>query len=292
MLAGMESTFPVSRRIDARIDAAYGDLPPQERRVADFLLEHLGDLAIFSAADISRETGVSKATVSRIFRKLGFESFGEVREHVRGLRHRGIPTVAPVASGDSEGATALQRHEARERENLSRMVQALEGGRLQQAVQLISSAKRIMIVGLRNGYPLALHLRQQLTQIRGDVGLAPAPGQSLGEELASLQDGDLVIALGFRRRPEIFGKVVEKAESTGAGLLLIGDSTARQYAGRADAWIECPQEADGAFDSYAAAMSLISVLANGVLNVRHTKGHRRISQISAAYEEMGELEDL
>ncbi|WP_147102792.1 MurR/RpiR family transcriptional regulator [Nesterenkonia populi] len=288
----MEASFPVSRRIDARIDAVYGELPPQERRVADFLLEHLGDLAIFSAADISRETGVSKATVSRIFRKLGFGSFGEVREHVRELRHRGIPTVAPVSSGDNAGATALQRHEAQERENLSKMVQALEGGRLQQAVQLISSANRVTIVGLRNGFPLALHLRQQLTQIRGDVGLVPFPGQSMGEELAGLQKGDLVIALGFRRRPALFGKVVERTAAIDAGLLLIGDSTARHYAGKADAWIECPQEADGAFDSYAAAMSLISILANGVLNVRHTKGHRRISRISAAYEEMGELEEL
>ncbi|WP_258933816.1 MurR/RpiR family transcriptional regulator [Nesterenkonia pannonica] len=176
----MEVSTPASRRIDARIDAAYGELPPQERRVADFLLEHLGDLAIFSAADISREAGVSKATVSRIFRKLGFESFSEVRDHVRELRHRGIPTTAPASSEDTEGLTVLERHEAQERENLSRVMAALEGGRLQQAVQLISDARRVVVVGLRNGFPLALHLRQQLTQIRGDVTLAPLPGQSLG----------------------------------------------------------------------------------------------------------------
>ncbi len=86
--------------------------------------------------------------------------------------------------------------------------------------------------------------------------------------------------------------MVERVDAAEAGLLLIGDSTARPYAYRADAWIECSHHADGAFDSYAAAMSLISILSSGVLDARRTSGHRRISHISAAYEEMGELEDL
>ncbi|MBB5832544.1 hypothetical protein [Brachybacterium aquaticum] len=60
-------------RIDARIEAKYAELTPQERRICDFLLEHLGDLAVFSAADISRETGCPRRpsaglTSSRLLR--------------------------------------------------------------------------------------------------------------------------------------------------------------------------------------------------------------------------------
>ena len=86
-------------RIDARIDAKYAELTPQERRICDFLLEHLGDLAVFSAADISRETGVSKATVSRLFRKLDFADFREVKEHTRAMRRAGTPLAAPTRTG-------------------------------------------------------------------------------------------------------------------------------------------------------------------------------------------------
>ena len=75
-------------RIDARIDAKYAELTPQERRICDFLLEHLGDLAVFSAADISRETGVSKATVSRLFRKLRLFHFCDHKRIAKSISYK------------------------------------------------------------------------------------------------------------------------------------------------------------------------------------------------------------
>lgn len=283
-------------RIDARIDSAYGALPPQERRVADFLLEHLGDLAIFSAADISRETEVSKATVSRLFRKLGFEDFREVKEHARTLRSQGLPTASPVRSGgsggssDPGGADALERHGEQDRDNLTRMLGLLDDGRLDLAVEMLNAAKRVVVVGLRNSYPVALHLHQQLVQIRRDVRLAPQPGQTLGEELAGLGEKDLVVVFGFRRRPAILPRLVTALEQSEARTMMLGDGTARRYASQLDCWLECPVDSDGAFDSYAAPMSMVGLLANRVLNLRVAAGRRRISAVASAYEELDELE--
>lgn len=277
-------------RIDARLDERYGDLPPQERHVADFLLEHLGDLAVFSAADISRHTEVSKATVSRLFRKLGFEDFKEVKDHALALRASGQPTAAPVLSGDSADSTAIQRHIQHEHRNLAKAAEVLDDGRLSQAVSMIQHAEGLLIIGMRNSYPPAAHLHHQLIQLRSQVRLAPQPGQSVGEELAGVSAQDVVVLLGFRRRPTSFGKLVQSAADSPAGLLLIGDSTSRSYAKHADCWIECPVDADGAFDSYATAMSVISMLANGVLNASLSSGRRRISQVASAYDDLQELE--
>lgn len=279
-----------TRRIDARIDDRYGDLPPQERRVADFLLEHLGDLAVFSAAEISRHTEVSKATVSRLFRKLGFEDFKEVRDHALALRASGQPTAAPVLSGDSEDSTAIQRHVQHEHRNLGKMAEVLSDGRLSQAVDMVRKAERVLIIGMRNSYPPAAHLHHQLIQVRSQVRLAPQPGQSVGEELAGVSAHDVIVLLGFRRRPKGFGTLVRHAADSPAGLVLIGDTTSRAYAKDADCWVECPVDADGAFDSYATAMSLISMLANGVLNAALSGGRRRISQVASVYDDLQELE--
>lgn len=277
-------------RIDARIDAKYGIMPPQERRVADFLLEHLGDLAIFSAADISRETGVSKATVSRLFRKLDFDDFKMVKDHARALRHGGLPTASPVRSGGSEASAGLSRHQTQEHENITRMVSAISGGRLSRAVELICAAERITIVGLRNSYPVALHLHQQLIQARGKVRVAPQPGQTLGEELTGLSEGDLVIAVGFRRRPAVFSRLISLVEASPARILCIGDGTSRRYASQVECWLECSLDSDGAFDSYASAMSLVGMLANSVLNENPSTAGKRVSAIAAAYDELEELE--
>ncbi|GFZ76865.1 MurR/RpiR family transcriptional regulator [Nesterenkonia alkaliphila] len=280
----------MTRRIDARIENQYGDLPPQERRVADFLLEHLGDLAVFSAAEISRQTGVSKATVSRLFRKLGFDDFKEVRDHAMALRASGQPTAAPLLTGDSEATTGIQRHIQHEQANLARLAETLSGGRLNEVVELVAGAESVLIIGLRNSYPPAAHLHHQLIQLRSRVRLAPQPGQSIGEELAGLGLHEAVVVFGFRRRPRGFTELVQRTAASPAVLVLIGDATARRYAQHAQIWIECPLDADGAFDSYAAPMSLVSLLANGVLNAALPAGRRRISHVADTYDDLKELD--
>ena len=45
-----------------------------------------------------------------------------------------------------------------------------------------------------------------------------------------------------------------------------------------------------AFDSYAAAMSVVSVLADGVLSATGRSGRDRASDITAAYTRLSEVE--
>ncbi|SDF41304.1 transcriptional regulator, RpiR family, partial [Blastococcus fimeti] len=62
-------------RIDQRIARSHPTLSAQERRAAETLLEHLDDLATYRAAELAALAGVSKATMSRLFRSLGFADF-------------------------------------------------------------------------------------------------------------------------------------------------------------------------------------------------------------------------
>ncbi|MCW2830489.1 MAG: transcriptional regulator, RpiR family, partial [Aeromicrobium sp.] len=116
-------------RIDERIAERYADLSPQERRAADVLLTHLDDLAIYRAAELAELAGVSKATMSRLFRHLGFDDFGEVREHLRGLRSQGVPVTL-------EGAPSLMAHLEHEVANLQSAISRLDESHLDTAANL------------------------------------------------------------------------------------------------------------------------------------------------------------
>lgn len=267
-------------RIDERIASRHRDLSPQERRAAATLLEHLDDLATYHAAELASLAGVSKATMSRLFRSLGYADFGEVREQLRETRHGGEPRL--VAGGSD-----LPAHLAREAESLRR---AVEHPALPRAVEMLATARRVLVVGWRNSHPVALHLRQQLAHVRGDVRLAPLPGQVLGEELADVGAADAVVLVGFRRRPAGFGAVLEAASATGAAVLLLADPTAIDHARRATLWLECAVATELAFDSYAAPMSLVSVLADGVLAACGEPAQDRVSGISDTYARLAEIE--
>lgn len=272
--------------IGQRIDKSYGELSPQEQRAADFILDHLTDLAIYSGTELAHRSGVSKATVSRLFRRLGFENAQEVREHARSLRSSGVPV-----GGATPGASAdLSAHLVREVENLRRCLDALGPERLEQAISLLVHSRSVVVVGMRNSFAPALHLREQLAQARTGVLLAPQPGQTIAEEFADRDARDVAVVFGFRRRPAGFARLVQGIAARGVPVLLIGDASARRYAEFAQLWLECPIDSVTPLDSYASAMSLVNVLASGALAARPRDARTRIASINTLYDAFGELE--
>lgn len=265
-------------RVDQRIWAVYHRLTPQERRAADTLIAHQADLATYRAAELAALADVSKATMSRLFRRLGFQDFDEMRDHVRSLRSRGEPRQANP-SRDAKAIIAADSEA---------VASAVRDNDLTAAIAALASAEKVLVVGWRNSYPVALHARQQLSQARPQVRLAPTPGQTIGEDLVDLGPGDVVLIFGFRRRPAGFGAVLAQAGATGATVIVVSDPTLRAQG--ATILLQCPIQGPLAFDSYAGAMTMISVLADGVLTLQGAAGQSRVSRISDAYAAMGEVE--
>ncbi len=270
----------MSAGIAERLDLAYAELSPREQRAADFMRDHLADLAVYNATEVAQLSGVSKATVSRLYRRLGFENADELRELARAARSMGTPVAGPVAPNF---ATHLEQEFA----NLRAAFATVE---IEPVAELIAAARRVLVIGFRNSYPMALHLRQQLAQARDGVDLAPLPGQSVGEELAGLDANDVVILVGFRRRPELFARVVSTVAEGPARSVLMADAGGRRYQGEVDHFLECSVDSVSAFDSYAAVASVMSALSAAVLGARLRDGRARISRIGAAFRSLDELE--
>ena len=104
------------KQIDQRVKAQYQALTQQEQKVADFILDHLDDFAIYNSVELARVCQVSKATVSRFFKRLGYKDFRDVRLQSRQLRQSGVPLTDMEAI--VAGNTLLERHYQRETENL------------------------------------------------------------------------------------------------------------------------------------------------------------------------------
>lgn len=274
--------------IGRRLQQHFAELGPQERRVGDFILAHLEDLAVYSAADLARLSGVSKATVTRLFKRLGYDDFKAVKAHARRLRHYGVPLAANAAAL-GEGVEHFRRHAEREWENLHHCLEALTPARFEAVVAALDIAPEVAIAGYRNSYPVALHLRQQLLQARANVRLVPAPNQSLAEELVELDPAALIVVIGFRRRPRLFETLIDTLARREQRVLLIGDPTTMQYDDRVTWRLECRLETISAFDSYASAMSLVSLLANAMLHRRLAAGRARIGDVTELYEALDEL---
>lgn len=269
---------PGAHRIEHRIARAYPELSTLERRATDTLLEHLDDLATYSSAELSRLSGVSRPTLSRLYRRLGYASFAELRDEAR--IGRGIPL------GVSHGS---QAHIAQETRNIAQLAR-LADGRLQAAVTSMMGASDLVVSGERNSYPVALHLRQQLVQLRPRVRLLPLPGQTVAEDLVGVGPGDTVVLVGLRRRTARFGDLLRFCVETRADVVLIADYSGRRYADQVTHFLPCSLESSGPFSSYASAVSLVAMIANEASSLGGAQGQRRVGLIAAGYEAMGEIE--
>ncbi|XXF10745.1 MurR/RpiR family transcriptional regulator [Pseudomonas sp. D1-3] len=275
-------------RLDERLRSHYAQLAPQEQRIADFVLDHYDDLVSYNSAELARLAGVSKATVSRLFKRLGYEKYKDMREEQRNLRQSGLP----VADNRDvvQGNTLLARHYKQEMANLTQWVNAIDAEQFGEVIRALGSSRRVFVVGMRNAFPVALHLRQQLLQVRSGVQVLPQPGQTLAEELVDLSADDLVVVLGFRRRPRIIRPLLQALQAQQVPTLVICEPQAQGVIELAHWHLCTPLDSVSAFDSYASANSLINLLVNALLHEQLTQGRQRIHQIAGLYGQLDELE--
>ncbi|UCZ74206.1 MurR/RpiR family transcriptional regulator [Dickeya zeae] len=276
------------KQIDERLRSQYSELSPQEQRVAEFIFDHLDDLISYNSAELARLSGVSKATVSRLFRRLGYPSYREMRDELRTLRQSGMPLTD---NRDAvQGNTLLARHYKQEMANLTQWVNQIDPQQFGAVIGALQQARRVCILGLRNSYPVALHLRQQLLQIRPQVPLLAQPGQTLAEELADLDEQDVVIVVAFRRRPRLIQPLLQQLHARQVPVLLLCEPQVHALPPLASWVLSAPLDSVSAFDSYAGAMSLVNLISNALLHHMLAEGRQRIHDIADLYLQLDELE--
>lgn len=276
------------KQIDERLRDHYAELTPQEQRVADFIFASIDDLMSYNSAELARLSGVSKATVSRLFKRLGYPSYRDMRDEMRTLRQSGMPLTD---SRDAvQGNTLLSRHYKQEMANLTQWINQIDGAQFGALITALSQARQVRLLGFRNSYPVALHLRQQLIQVRAGVMMMPQPGQTLAEELVDLTAQDVVIFVAFRRRPRMAKAILTQLQSLDVPVLLICEPQAQTLIPVATWHLAAPLDSVSAFDSYSSAMSLANLLSNALLHDMLASGRQRIHQISDLYNDLDELE--
>ena len=262
-----------------RIERHYTELPPNARKIADHLLHNANDVVAYSVTELATITHTSKATVSRFFRQLGYNSHGDVKLEMNALRTTGYPI--------SMQAAKLTGYKA-EINRLKQTFENIDPSQFDSLIDSIIQSKRITLIGFRNSYPVALHFRQQLQQIHGHIRLLPQPGQTMSEELEDIHPDELFIVIGFRRRPRIFSALLSQLSDQ--QVVLFADPSGQIYKDKVSNLFICQLGQEQALDSYGAPMSLIAVICNQVVTKLGPKGHKRINQISERFRLMNEIE--
>lgn len=276
------------RGLVSRIRESYETLTATERDAAQYILGHLTDVLVCNSVELSQLSGVSQPTLSRLYRKLGYANASEFRHDVRRVHQPGAPETARTEQCDD----LLDDHLHRDEESLRHTFEGIDRGRLEYVCRSMAKASRIAVIGFRNSYPVALHLREQLLQLRGNVDILPHPGQSVAEEISDLSVQDVAVVVGVRRRPAFFASLVDALLERGVNVVVIGDVSVKStLVGRNVTIFEVALNSH-LLSSFTAAFAFVALLADEVGECLNETGEvsARIERINGYFSELSELE--
>ncbi len=276
--------------INARIFESLDALTKSERRLAEVVLESVDNLPSFTASELAARANVSNATAARFFQRLGYRNFADFRRHTKRGRDWGSPLYE--LTGINERRLALGDfglHVAQDLQNLTRTAETLKPEAIAEAVSIIAQARTLWVAGFRNSYALATYARGLLVHLKPDVRLLPVAGMTMAEDLVSLGSEDVLLAIGFRRRPASLREMMSVAQERGARSVLIADSTATRTARLAAVTLRCHNRGHSLFDSYAAPISLINYLCAAVGLSLGDSSIGRLAEIEALHERLDPL---
>jgi DNA-binding MurR/RpiR family transcriptional regulator len=207
---------PLQRGFDLRslILARYTELPGNQRKAADFLLQRLREAPFLSIVEIEKQSGTSKATVVRLAQNLGFSGFLELRakllERVQSqIRQTDLFPVPPSTEGE-ETLTLVAHQDIR---NINQTVNHLDREAFTEVVKMIVRASHVYTVGLGISSLMSQTLAYSLNQVAVKATALVHDCETFVEQLPFITPSDMMIAFSF---PPYSRETVDLAKAAAA----------------------------------------------------------------------------
>jgi DNA-binding MurR/RpiR family transcriptional regulator len=249
-----------------RIREAYGEMTPGYQALAQYITDHPHEIAFASAARVATLAGTSAATVVRFSEFIGFEGYSELQAIARQELQREVNTVSRLerAKSSDEPTSIYESVVRADIANLNAMLTERNAKTFEQAVQTLSAARCIHLVGLRSTHALVTHLEAYLGWIgRSTSVLKPGIG-NLPEQLLAIKPGDACICISLRRYTKDTLEIARAAKGRAANLVAITDSELSPLAELAGLSLIVPVKSPAFYESKTAALSLTNALLLGI----------------------------
>ncbi len=271
----------------ARIRAALPELHRAERRLGHFLLDFPGDLASYDAQELARLSGVSKATVSRFVRRIGFENYETARRAAREERQTGSRHfIAHAEAPPAEDPLVLGMQE--EMANIAWTLERIAPEEMEQLAEGILGARRVWLIGYRISRVFADYLYWQLLKVVPSATVIPQAGESLGEYTAEMTPDDVVILVALRRRAANTDRVIAELDRTGIPTALITDD-GLQHDARARWHFRCRIETSSPQFNHAAVVNICHRIVSHTTLKAGSDARSRLRRIDEANERLGDV---
>jgi DNA-binding MurR/RpiR family transcriptional regulator len=259
------TALTLSEEIRQRFD----EFSRSQKDVGQYIVDHLDEAAFHTAEELARRANTSSSTVVRFAQALGFEGFPELqssaqdeyrraRESSNGNGGSSAGPLFPIDQTEYEAAMAADHA------NIEDTAHKVDREEVAAAVDLISRAQRIVLVGTDQMTFFASYLRHllMLLDLRSEV--VASPSQEGLTRLGRIDRETLVIGFSAGRPHPLVLRAMKLARHRGARTVAIVDATLSEVAKLSDHALYYSSNSPTFVRSHTALLGLVQALAYGV----------------------------
>jgi DNA-binding MurR/RpiR family transcriptional regulator len=262
-----------------------------QRRLGNYLQNDSSALLLSNVNDLAQAVGVSKATVVRFAKTLGYSGFPEFKRDVQKEMRRKLraadrmeETFAQLGGGENILAKLINR----DIQLLQETLHAVSYPDFHKAVERILRARKVFLIGLNASMALAYLLHFRLVRVKKDTHwIFLTGGTSLFEQLAFMESDDILIAIDFLQVPREVQTALQHAKKMGVPILGITDFPSSPIAKAADVCLYAKRGLHTTVNSLTPAFSLVNALAIAVGWAKKSDSIKALTDLDTLLEERG-----
>ncbi len=233
------------------------------------VLESPRDFVLLNVRDMARRLETGPATVVRIVRALGFDTYKDFQHYLHYLSVSSSTILDSMqAGGNSTETPKILRGSRRQiQQNIEFVIERLDLHQVQNIATRIDQADRILLLGGDMAAPLVEYMEYHLTIAGLPVVVATSPGRA--SHLArSTGKRDVAIGISFRRGLRMTIEGVQRARENGSYCVGVTDSPLSPLGRFANDLVIVPINSLSFAASYVAPIALIDLISAAVGSLR------------------------
>ncbi len=252
------------------IQARFDEFSRSQKDVAQYIVDHLDEVAFQTAEELARRANTSSSTVVRFSQALGFEGFPELQGSARDEYRRrvarggGGATPSPNTPLFSLDQNDVETAVAADHVNVEDTARRMSRSDIDAAIDAIADAGRVLIAGTDQMAFFASYLRHLLMLLDLQAEVVASPSQEALSKLGRIDEGHLVVGLSAGRPHPLVVRAMKLARHRKARTVAITDATLSEVAKLAQIRLYYSSNSPAYVRSHTALLALIQALAYGV----------------------------
>ena len=182
-----------------RIQAQMPQLSKTHLKVAKYILENYDKAVFLSSLKVAKKSGVSESSVIRFATTLGYSGYAELQHELQEMLKQQISLTQRlnvIADTTESEMDILNMVIQKNIEGIQKLRHTIDETAFRDAVELLSKAQRVFLIGSRSSYGMIHFLGLNLGWIRDGVHIINGESHEF-DKLSSLTPHDVVLAISL-----------------------------------------------------------------------------------------------